>query len=287
MKKLLLLFALALAFLVGVPAAPAQLTLKNPTFQGAAQTDLDLGGHTFKNATVDSSVTFGTGWHFDFVNPYLNAPDGAYINIDHGGLTFGKGGIIYFGADTDASLTRGTVLIVATSPHDGWAGGISVGGGVGGGWITSTGGTASNTGGGYFTANGGTIANAYAGSVDVSGGTSYHGGSLNLKDGAGTITRGTGAALSLPATSGTLLHTGLTGSVLLVEGTRDYYVNISAAGLTAPPRGAIVTLVEPTGAENTYNAVMVASDTTATTMHLLTTAIPDSPGVTAVWLLVP
>ena len=48
MKKILLLLFLAF----GVLSAPAQQLVKDPTFQGSAKSDLDLGGHAIHGATI-------------------------------------------------------------------------------------------------------------------------------------------------------------------------------------------------------------------------------------------
>ncbi|HEY8965348.1 MAG TPA: hypothetical protein VIM58_02820 [Candidatus Methylacidiphilales bacterium] len=79
----------------------------------------------------------------------------------------------------------------------------------------------------------------------------------------------------------------LAGVVDLAVGVRAYTVDLTPLALAAAPRGALFTFVGATGSEGAYGAVVVASQTTATSLALLTTAIPDAPNCRLAYLLVP
>ncbi|SDT86038.1 hypothetical protein SAMN05444156_0106 [Verrucomicrobium sp. GAS474] len=82
------------------------------------------------------------------------------------------------------------------------------------------------------------------------------------------------------------LPSSLGGIVDLTVGLRTYTVDLTALALPASPRGALFGFVAATGSENTFGAVMVSSQTTATTLSLLTTALPDAPNCRLAYLLI-
>ena len=102
----------------------------------------------------------------------------------------------------------------------------------------SVGGSGSGAFGGSITLNGGSAAGAYSGNLDLSGGTTYPGGSINLKNGAGTITLGTGGVITLPA-SGTLATTSdLSGYLPKSGGTLTGSLSGTSATFTGTVSGA-------------------------------------------------
>ncbi len=82
------------------------------------------------------------------------------------------------------------------------------------------------------------------------------------------------------------LQSALGGLVDLTVGLRAYTVDLTPLALPAAPRGALLTFIAATGSENTFTAVMIASQTTATSLSLLTTAIPDTPNCRLAYLLI-
>ncbi len=80
---------------------------------------------------------------------------------------------------------------------------------------------------------------------------------------------------------------GWTGLIDLTVGVRAYTVDLTSLALATAPRGALFTFVAATGSENTFDAVLVSSLTTATSLSLLTTALPDAPNCRLAYLLIP
>ena len=83
------------------------------------------------------------------------------------------------------------------------------------------------------------------------------------------------------------LQSSLAGIVDLTVGLRAYTVDLTALALAAAPRGALCTFIGATGSENTFTAVLIAAQTTATSLSLLTTAVPDAPNCRLAYLVIP
>ncbi len=104
----------------------------------------------------------------------------------------GDGFYIVVGGDVAADgwfSAGGEIIMVGGS-------GGSVGDNRNAGSINISGGSATSCFGGSFNAQGGSIAGATGGRVDVSGGGTYPGGTLDLSNGTGKLTLGTGALVA-------------------------------------------------------------------------------------------
>jgi len=74
-------------------------------------------------------------------------------------------------------------------------------------------------------------------------------------------------------------------TVPMVVGQQDYTVNITSAGLTAAPRGAIVQFVANASTDAEFTAHMVAGTTTATSLAIHVAQVPTGTQLLAIHLI--
>ncbi len=84
-----------------------------------------------------------------------------------------------------------------------------------------------------------------------------------------------------------LFTRALAGTVALAAGQSDYAVDLTSLGLSAPPRGALLSLAAPSSAVPAFGIRMVSSLSTAVSLALHTDAPPSATGFSLTYLLLP